>query len=168
MLTVICVEIILQLLLLVASSVGDLWSAMEVKDCVANPDARVALLQRRIQSAGSHAEKEKLERELYEHMQTREAVRASVIQVIQKATDSKEQALHVQSAKSTDITNPKMYREVVEYYKVKCFNWHEPKYEFALQFMHLFANLCREQTSLERIKTAIDDVSESLKREDVS
>ncbi|XP_036407416.1 legumain-like isoform X2 [Megalops cyprinoides] len=168
MLTVICVEVVFHLMSLVASSVGDLSSAMEVKDCVPNPDARVAVMQRRIQSAGSPAEKEKLERELHEHMQTREAVRASVIQVIEKATDSKEQALHVQSATSVDITNPKMYKEVVEYYKVKCFNWHEPKYEFAMHFMHLFANLCREQTSLERIKSAIDDVSESLKREDVS
>ncbi|KAI1902697.1 hypothetical protein AGOR_G00018680 [Albula goreensis] len=134
-------------------------------DRVANPDVPVAILQKKIQSAESPAEKEKLEGELHELMQTREAIRDSVVQIIQKSTDSEEQAQRVQNAKSTEITNPKAYKDIVEYYKKKCFNFHEPKYEYALRQMSLLASLSQEQPSVERIKTAIDEVSENLKKD---
>ncbi|MBN3318819.1 LGMN protein, partial [Atractosteus spatula] len=139
-----------------------------VDPVVKSSDVPVVTLQNKIQSAKTPEEKEKLKKDLDDLMQTRELIRASVIQIIEKSTDSKEQAQSIQTSGQADITNYKVYREVTEYYKQKCFNWHNPKYAYALHQLHLFSNLCEANVPVERIKTAIDVVSENLKKEDAA
>ncbi|XP_030638656.1 legumain [Chanos chanos] len=140
---------------------------MDIQDCVANKDVEVAILQKKIQSAKSPEEESRLKQELQDVMTTKEVIRDSVRHIVEKSADSPEQAERVLNSKSGDCMS-RMYRDVVEYYKAKCFNWHEPKYQSAIHHMYLFANLCEEKIPVERIKSAIDEVSVGLKKDPVS
>lgn len=135
------------------------------QDVVVSSDVPIMILQKKIKSAKTPVEAEKLKNDLNELMRIREVIQRSVMEIIKKSTNSEEQTLRVQTG-CAEVTNHKMYREVIEYYKVKCFNWHDSKYEYAVHQLHLFANLCEEKVPVERIKTAIDDVSENLKKKD--
>ncbi|XP_051960941.1 legumain-like [Xyrauchen texanus] len=131
-------------------------------DTVPNLDATVSILQKQIISSKSPEEKASFENKLGEEMQARELIRDSILQIAEKATDSPEQAQRVQKSESTGYMR-RTYKEVVEYYREKCFNWHESKYVTALKHLHVFANLCEEEIPVERIKSAIDEVSVTLK-----
>ncbi|XP_066501240.1 legumain-like [Hoplias malabaricus] len=135
---------------------------MEPQDCVASPDVPVVILQKKIQSAKSPEDKAKFEKQLDDLTQARELVKASMRQIVEKCTDSPEQAQKVFNGKSSAY-NSIEYKEVVEYLKAKALNWHDPKYQTALQQLYLFANLLEEKVPVERIKAAIDEVSAGLK-----
>ncbi|KAL6470071.1 hypothetical protein MHYP_G00211900 [Metynnis hypsauchen] len=141
-------------------------AAMEPQDCVASHDVPVAILQKKILSAKSPEDKARFEKELDELIQAREIVRDAVHQIVEKCTDSPEQAQQVLKGKSSAYSSEK-YKEVVEYFKKKGFNWHDPKYQTALQHLYVFANLLEEKVPVERIKAAIDEVSINLKKERV-
>ncbi|XP_051956598.1 legumain-like isoform X2 [Xyrauchen texanus] len=125
-------------------------------DSVPGSDVPVAILQKQISSSKSPEEKARLENKLSELMLARELIRGSMLQVVKKATYSPEQAKRVQKPDTTGHMC-KAYKEVVEYYRVMCYNWHEPKYKSALQHFHMLANLCEENIPVERIKSAIDE-----------
>ncbi|KAI4878786.1 hypothetical protein NFI96_028781 [Prochilodus magdalenae] len=139
-------------------------AVMEPQDCVASPDVPVAILQKKILSAKSPEDKARYEKELDELIKAREVIRDSMHQIVEKCTGSPEQAQQVLNAKSSAYST-KEYKEVVEYFKNKGFNWHVPKYQTALQHLYLFANLIEEKVPVERIKAAIDEVSVNLRTE---
>lgn len=62
--------------------------------------------------------------------QGKELVIKSMKQIVTKCTDSPEDADQVLHGKSKSYTRPE-YKEVAEYYKEKCFNWHETKVEIS-------------------------------------
>ncbi|XP_072518147.1 legumain-like [Salminus brasiliensis] len=137
---------------------------MEPRDCVANQDVPVAILQKRILSAKSPEDKRKLEKKMDELMQSRELVRDVMHQIVEKSTDSAEHAHRVMNSKSSAYTS-KPYKDVVEYFRAKSFDWHDPKYQTTLQHLYLFSNLLGEKVPVERIKAAIDEVTATLKEE---
>ncbi|XP_029925387.1 legumain-like [Myripristis murdjan] len=94
-----------------------------------------------------------------------QSILASVVEIIERSCECEEQALHVQTTRCSDITSFTRYMQVLEHYKRNCFDWTEPKYWMAQEYLHLFANLCEEGIPLERIKKAIEDVGETLKEE---
>ncbi|XP_051533017.1 legumain-like [Myxocyprinus asiaticus] len=130
-------------------------------DSVPSLDVSVSILQKQIISSKSPEEKARFENKLGEKIGDRELIRDSMLQIAKKATDSPEQAERVQKPDSTGYMC-RTYKEVVEYYREKCFNWHEPKYESALKHLHILANLCEEEIPVERIKSAVDEVSVTL------
>ncbi|XP_017554107.1 legumain-like isoform X2 [Pygocentrus nattereri] len=141
-------------------------AAMEPKDCVASHDVPVAILQKKILSARSPEDKARFEKELDELIQAREIVRDAMNQIVEKCTDSPEEAQQVMKGKSSAHSS-KTYKEVVEYFRKKGFNWHDPKYQTALQHLYVFANLIEKKVPVERIKAAIDEVNINPKKERV-
>lgn len=139
---------------------------MEPRDCVANQDVPVAILQKKILSAKTPEDKARYEKDLEELMRSKELVRDVVHKIVEKSTDSTEHAKRVMNAKSTAYST-KTYKEVVEYFRAKAFDWHDPKYQTALQHLHLFSNLLEENVPVERIKTAIDEVSATVREQKV-
>ncbi|RXM93072.1 Legumain [Acipenser ruthenus] len=96
------------------------------QEVVVSSDVPIMILQKKIKSAKTLVEAEKLKDDLNELMRIREVIQRSVMEIIKKSTNSEEQTLRVQTG-CAEVTNHKMYREVIEYYKVKCFNWHDSK-----------------------------------------
>ncbi|XP_060792199.1 legumain-like [Neoarius graeffei] len=137
---------------------------MEVQDVVANKDVAVVILEKKIQNAKNPEEKERFEKEKFELLQGRELVIKSMKQIVAKCTDSPEVAERVLNGKSQAYSRPE-YKEVAEYYKGKCFNWHESKYQSAMHHLYLFANLIEEKVTVERIKNAIDEVGGAMRAE---
>ncbi|XP_007254229.1 legumain [Astyanax mexicanus] len=134
---------------------------MEPRDCVANQDVAVALLQKKILSAKSAEDKAKYEKEMAELMQSRELVRDVMHKIVEKSTDSPEEYEQVLHAKSTAYST-KEYKEVLEYFREHSLDWHNPKYQTLLQHLHLFSNLLEAKVPVERIKSSIDKVSAGL------
>ncbi|XP_017347726.1 legumain [Ictalurus punctatus] len=137
---------------------------MDARDFVANKDVAIAILQKKIQSAKTPEEKERFEKQKFELLQGKELVIKSMKQIVTKCTDSPEDADQVLHGKSKSYTRPE-YKEVAEYYKEKCFNWHETKYQSAMDHLYLFANLLEKNVTVERIKNAIDEVGVAMKTE---
>ncbi|XP_051889885.1 legumain-like [Pristis pectinata] len=132
-------------------------------DTVPQCDVPVALLQNRIKAAKDPEEREKLQKDLDHLLEVRELIRQTVRQIVTLATDSGEQAERVLTTKQS-LAERENYRAAVEYFRIRCFDWHKPEYEYARHQLSPFVNLCVEQVPLTRIKEAIDQVSEKLKR----
>ncbi|KAM9451662.1 legumain-like isoform 1-T2 [Clarias gariepinus] len=132
------------------------------RDIVANKDVAFVILQKKIQSAKTPEEKERYEKERFDLMQGRELVIKSMNQIVTKCTNSPEEFEKILHGKSK-AHGTREYKEVAEHYKEKCFNWHETKYHSAMEHLYLFANLLEEKVSVERIKSAIDEVGEEMK-----
>ncbi|KAB5548861.1 hypothetical protein PHYPO_G00060580 [Pangasianodon hypophthalmus] len=139
-----------------------LIQVMEVQDVVANKDAHIVILQKKIQSAKTPEEKERFEKQKFELLQGREMVINSMRQIVTKCTDSAEVTERVLHGKSRAYSSLE-YKEVAEYYKEKCFDWHDTKYQSAMEHLYLFANLLEEKVTVERIKKAIDEVGVAMK-----
>ncbi|XP_067915504.1 legumain-like isoform X2 [Heterodontus francisci] len=132
-------------------------------DPVAQCDIPVAILQNRIKAAKDPEETAKLQKDLDQLLETRELIRQSVQQIVRLATGSEEQAERVLTLKQR-LTERENYHTAVEYFQVQCFDWHKQEYEYARHQLSPFVNLCEEQVPLTRIKEAIDQVSEKLKK----
>ncbi|XP_072097348.1 legumain-like [Mobula birostris] len=132
-------------------------------EAVPQCDVPVVILQNRIKAATDLEQKEKLQKDLDHLLKVREQIVQAVRQIVILATDSSEQADRVLTAK-LHLTERENYRAAVEYFQTHCFDWHKPEYEYALHQLGPFANLCTEQVPLTRIKEAIDQVSEKLKK----
>ncbi|MCI4386544.1 hypothetical protein PGIGA_G00063620 [Pangasianodon gigas] len=139
-----------------------LIQVMEGQDIVANKDVHMVILQKKIQSAKTPEEKERFEKQKFELLQGRELVINSMRQIVTKCTDSAEVTERVLHGKSRAHTSLE-YKEVAEYYKEKCFDWHDAKYQSAMEHLYLFANLLEEKVTVERIKKAIDEVGVAMK-----
>ncbi|XP_069765721.1 legumain-like isoform X2 [Narcine bancroftii] len=132
-------------------------------EAVAQCDVPVACLQKRIKATQDPEEREKLQKDLDRLLEVRELIQQTVERIVTLATDSKEQANRVLTTKQ-HLTNRENYRAAVEYFRIHCFDWHKPEYEYALHQLRPFVNLCVEQVPLTRTKEAIDQVSETLKK----
>ncbi|XP_078275706.1 legumain-like [Rhinoraja longicauda] len=136
---------------------------MAAMETVAQCDVPVTLLENRIKAAKDPEEKEKLQKDLDHLLEVRELIQQTVREIVTLATDSEEQAERVLTAKK-HLTERENYRAAVEYFQKRCFDWHNPEYEYARHQLSPFVNLCVEQIPLARIKEAIDQVSEKLKK----
>lgn len=132
-------------------------------ETVAPCDVPVTLLENRIKAAKDPEEKEKLQKDLDHLLEVRELIRQTVREIVTLATDSEEQAERVLGPKKR-LTERENYRSAVEYFQMRCFDWHNPEFEYALHQLSPFVNLCVEKIPLTRIKEAIDQVSEKLKK----
>ncbi|XP_058271514.1 legumain-like [Hemibagrus wyckioides] len=137
---------------------------MEVQDVVANKDVAMMILQKKIQSAKTPEEKEQFEKQMFELHQGREMVIKSMKQVVEKCTDSDEAMQEILHGRSQAYAS-REYKEVVEHYREKCFDWHEAKYQSSMDHLYLFANLLDKKVSVERIKNAIDEVGAAMRAE---
>ncbi|KAI5096661.1 legumain precursor [Silurus meridionalis] len=127
---------------------------MEVKDIVPSKDVRMVTLQRKIESAKSPEERERFEKEKFELLQGREQVIKSMREIVSKCTNSNEEVEKIMHGKSHAYTT-REYKEVAEYYK----------YQSAMEHLYLFSNLLEEKVTVERIKTAIDEVGAAMRAE---
>ncbi|TSL04279.1 Legumain [Bagarius yarrelli] len=137
---------------------------MEIGDVVANKDVPMAMLQKRIQSAKTPEQRALYEKQLFELHQGKQRVIQSMQRIVEKCTDSNEafqQVLHGQS----QAYATKEYKEVVEHYREKCFDWHETKYLSSMDHLYLFANLLEMEVSVERIKNTIEEVGAAMRAE---
>ncbi|KAK3524376.1 hypothetical protein QTP70_028017 [Hemibagrus guttatus] len=135
---------------------------MEVKDVVANKDVAMMILQKNIQSAKTPEEREQYEKQVFELHQGKEMVIKSMQQIVEKCTDSKEAMHDILHGKSQEYASLE-YKEVVEHYREKCFNWHETKYQSSMDHLYIFANLLHKKVPVERIKNAIDEVGAAMR-----
>ncbi|XP_067861317.1 legumain-like [Heptranchias perlo] len=132
-------------------------------DSVPQCDVPVSILQHRINAAKDPEETAKLQKELEQLLERRELIRQTVQQIVRLSTDSEEQAERVLTAKQC-LMERDNYRAAVEYFRVQCFDWHKQECEYARHQLSVFVNLCEERIPLARIKEAIDQVSEKLKK----
>ncbi|KAG7321446.1 hypothetical protein KOW79_015861 [Hemibagrus wyckioides] len=107
---------------------------------------------------------EQFEKQMFELHQGREMVIKSMKQVVEKCTDSDEAMQEILHGRSQAYAS-REYKEVVEHYREKCFDWHEAKYQSSMDHLYLFANLLDKKVSVERIKNAIDEVGAAMRAE---
>ncbi|XP_056140599.1 legumain-like [Lampris incognitus] len=79
-----------------------------------------------------------------------ERILASVVEIIERSCDSEAQALRVQRAHRSDLTCYASYIQVLERYQRNCFDWTDPKYQAAKDYLYLFVSLCEEGIPLDR------------------
>ncbi|KAG8540362.1 hypothetical protein GDO81_019442, partial [Engystomops pustulosus] len=88
-------------------------------------------------------------------------IKESVKKIVYLVTESEEMANEVLSDEVI-INDMSCYRSAAEHFKMRCFNWHIPLYEYAMRELYTLVNLCESGYPLYRIQEAMDNVCANL------
>ncbi|XP_006632647.2 legumain [Lepisosteus oculatus] len=130
---------------------------IEDPDLIPSPDVPLAILKRKLMATNDIAKAKAYLEEINTHLKVRELLREAMKRVVQTITNSRDRTEQILSDRQ-DLTQHQCYKTAAEHFKHNCFNWHTPKYEYALRHLYVLVNLCEEGFAVDRIQMAMDEV----------
>ncbi|XP_063803634.1 legumain [Pseudophryne corroboree] len=130
-------------------------------DLVPSPDVPLTILERKFMATNDAVEAKHILRRIESLKDAKAEIKDSVKKIVSMVTDSDEMTEEIFSDRVI-INDLSCYLKAVEYFKTKCFNWHNPRYEYAMRELYTLVNLCESGYPFERICWAMDKVCQSL------
>ncbi|XP_005986660.1 legumain [Latimeria chalumnae] len=126
-------------------------------DLVPSPDVPLAIMKRKLMATNDIGEARRLLQEINVHLETRKLIEMSMKKIVLLVTGSEGRTEEILSNRY-DLTNHECYQASVHHFKMQCFNWHNPLYEYALRQLYALVNLCEEGFPFDRIQEAMGSV----------
>ncbi|KYO45490.1 legumain [Alligator mississippiensis] len=124
-------------------------------DLTPSPDVPLAIMKRKLMATNDMYEAKKIAEEMKTHLEAKELIRESMRKIIYLITASNELTNQILSERLT-LTNHDCYQAAVDRFKAQCFNWHIPKFEYALRQLYALVNVCEGGYPIDRIQLAMD------------
>ncbi|CAN9501968.1 unnamed protein product [Ophioblennius macclurei] len=126
-------------------------------DLVPSPDVYLSVLKRKLMASNDITEGRSLLMQIKEHYQVRQTLAETMRLIVQTVTGDKMTAERVLQEKA-ELSQHECYMAAVNRFKVTCFNWHKPQYEYALRHLYALVNLCERGYAADSILRAMDSV----------
>ncbi|XP_075700434.1 legumain [Rhinoderma darwinii] len=130
-------------------------------DLTPSPDVPMAILKKRFMATNDITEARDILARIKSLQESKALIKETVKKIVLLVTESDEMADEILSDQVT-INDMSCYRAAAEHFKTRCFNWHMPRYEYAMRQLYTLVNLCESGYPLERIQQAMDDVCNNL------
>ncbi|XP_066463625.1 legumain [Eleutherodactylus coqui] len=130
-------------------------------DLTPSPDVPMAILKRKFMATNDKTEAKDILHKIRSLQEAKSLIKESVKKIVILVTESEELANDV-FTDQVIINDMSCYRSAAEHFKMRCFNWHFPLYEYAMRQLYVLVNLCEFGYPLERIQHAMDNVCENL------
>ncbi|XP_057317054.1 legumain-like [Hydractinia symbiolongicarpus] len=129
------------------------YSPSSTSDAVPSPEVSLMILYHQIRAAKTSEEKEMYMQKLMKEQEVRSHIHKTVHRIMKKLVVSKSKQGKL-LAKTAQTVMQFCYKQVVTKFRNACYDF--TKYEHALRHVYIFANLCDEGLSTERILAAIE------------
>ncbi|KAM3918403.1 legumain [Leptodactylus fuscus] len=130
-------------------------------DLIPSPDVPMTILKRKFMATNNIMEARGILSKITSLQGAKSLIKESVKKIVLLVAESDEMASEIFSDQMI-INDMSCYRLAAEHFKMQCFNWHIPLYEYAMRELYTLVNLCESGYPLDRIKQAMDDVCKNL------
>ncbi|XP_075048378.1 legumain [Mixophyes fleayi] len=130
-------------------------------DLTPSPDVPMAILKRKLMATNDITEARDIAKRIESLQEAKALIKESVRKIVSMVTDSEEMTEEIFSDRVT-IKDMSCYFTAAEYFKTQCFNWHNPRYEYAMRQLYTLVNLCESGYPFQRIQWAIGNVCQGL------
>ncbi|XP_015282652.1 PREDICTED: legumain [Gekko japonicus] len=126
-------------------------------DLTPNPDVPLAILKHKLRATNDLSKGKAIIEEINVLLTSRRLIQDSMYKTVYFITNSSEQTEKILS-KRMDLSNHDCYQPAANHFKKRCFNWHNPQYEYALRQLYVLVNVCELGYPIDRILLAMDKV----------
>ncbi|XP_073466141.1 legumain-like [Aquarana catesbeiana] len=130
-------------------------------DLTPSPEVPMAILKSKLLATNDAAEALDILSRIKALQEAKALIEESVKKIVSLVTESDEITEEIFTDR-LDINDRSCYRAAVEHFKKRCFNWHNPLYEFSMRRLYTLVNLCESGFPLESITRAMDNVCQGL------
>ncbi|KAG9341415.1 hypothetical protein JZ751_019224 [Albula glossodonta] len=125
----------------------EIKKGFELRDVIPSHNVPLVIQENRMKNARNPQKKEELKRR-FEHLrEIRKKIEEAVQEIACGCCPIKGPGCLTERKSPTRLNELK---DVAEYFRTTCFNWHEEEYEYALSQMHVFVNLCESGVEVAR------------------
>ncbi|XP_060117840.1 legumain [Heteronotia binoei] len=126
-------------------------------DLTPNPDVPLTILKRKLMATNSRDEANVILQEMKTLLRSEELIQDSMHKTVSFITDSAEKTEQILSNRM-NLSNYDCYQSAANHFRMHCFDWHNPQYQYGLRQLYVLVNVCELGYPIDRILVAMDRV----------